>query len=463
MDELAQPSLIEGAISKSEERGFGPVLRNRHFLRLWAAQVSSQTAQNGIHFVQIITIEELTRSSGQIGIMILAFSLPAVLFSAIAGIVVDRFSNKLIMVTSNFCRILTAIGYIVSLHTLQGKTLLVAIYALTFVASAIGQFFSPAEVATIPLLLGRERLLAANSLFNFTFISSQVVGLILLFPLTVKLGNRFGENRGIDFSFGLVAFMYIAATILVSLLPRDEPGSVKGTEASALRRAWSEVSEGWSFVRSHPTLHVAIMQLTLVATLVMVLVMLAPGFATRVLQVSAEDAIYIFAPAGAGMLLGALLVGRFGHNFKRDTISNTGLLAMSLTLAGLALAGWASTSKLGLGLFTRGANLNASVMVLALFMGIDFALISIPAQTVVQERAPTEIRGRVIAVQFMLANLVGIPPMLFIGTLADRLGIPQVSLLVALGVLAIGCLSLYYSRKMLEPVRKVETDELAEV
>ena len=41
-------------------QGFAAVLRNRHFLRVWIAQCLALTAQNGIHFVQMVLIESLT-------------------------------------------------------------------------------------------------------------------------------------------------------------------------------------------------------------------------------------------------------------------------------------------------------------------------------------------------------------------------------------------------------------------
>jgi len=125
------------------DRGFLAVLRNRYFLYLWIAQVTSMTVQNGIHFTQMILIEEITHSTAHMGAVILSFSLPAVFLSAVAGLFVDRFPKKQILVVTNFLRVLTALAYLLFLRTTSGTTLLLAIYMLTFVNSAIGQFFSP--------------------------------------------------------------------------------------------------------------------------------------------------------------------------------------------------------------------------------------------------------------------------------------------------------------------------------
>jgi MFS family permease len=392
----------------SQGEGFGAVLRKRHFLLLWTAQAFSQTAQNGIHFVQMVLIEKLTHSTSHMAVIILAFTLPGVLFSSLAGVAVDRLSHKVVLVGSNALRVLTVSGYIFFLYTLKGGYLLLALYLLTFISSAIGQFFSPAEAATIPLLVGEKGLLSANALFNLTLISSQVVGLIILAPLAVKL-------LGIDHSFVLIAVMYLAATVLVSLLPRDAPKLKRNYRLSPLVEAWEEIQEGWRFVVSRRPIFLAISQLALVATLLLTLAMLAPGFAARVLHLTPEDAIYVFAPAGLGLFLATILVGRYGHHFRRESLSNTGLLTLGLTLMGLTFVAGR------MGSFSLISPLTV-ISILAFLMGAEIAMITVPAQTVMQERSPAEIRGRVIAFYFMTSNLVAIPPMLFIGVVADQIG-----------------------------------------
>ncbi len=392
----------------SQEEGFGAIIRNRPFLFLWIAQAISQTAQNGIHFVQMVLIEKLTGSTSHMAVIILAFSLPGVLFSSFAGIAVDRLSNKVVMMASNALRVLTVSGYIFFLYTLRGSYLLLALYLLTFISSAIGQFFSPAEAATIPLLVGERRLLSANALFNLTLITTQVVGLIILAPLGVKL-------LGIDHSFVLIAVMYLAATVFVSFLPRDAPKLERNSQLSPLEEAWEETQEGWRFVISRRPIFLAISQLTLVATLFLTLAMLAPGFATRVLHLAPEDAIYVFSPGGLGLLLATILVGRYGQHFRRESLSNAGLLTLGLTLMGLAFVAGR------MGAFSLISPLTV-IGILAFFMGAGVAMITVPAQTVMQERSPTEVRGRVISFYFMASNLVAIPPMLFIGVVADQIG-----------------------------------------
>ncbi len=427
--------------------GYTAVLRNRDFSALWLAQVISNTALNGSFFVQLILIEQVTGSSAHLGAVILAFSLPAVLLSALAGMIVDRVSKKSILIWSNALRVATGVALAILAALLpESKWIegifLIAIYILVFVTSAIGQFFAPAEGATIPLLVRSDNLLPANSLFSLTFIASQILGMIILAPLGVKL-------IGIVGSLWVAAAMYIAATICVALIPRDQPtrsGALNG--ASAARGAWDEIREGWHFAITHRAIFVALLQLALTSTLTMVMAELVPGFARRVLGLQPEDATYVFWPAGVGMLLASILIGRFGHRLSREILAVIGMIGVAIGLLGLA---WAGSGSLIFGqpLFVRFPELYLTtsmfVMFFALVIGMTMAAINIPAQTIVQERSNDAVRGRVLAVQFTLSNLIGIVPMIFIGNLADIIGIPRVTILVAVIVALLALINLLWA------------------
>jgi MFS family permease len=430
-------------------RGYTAVLRNRHFLALWMAQLLSNTALNGSFFLQIVLIENVTGSSAQISAVTIAFSLPAVLLSAMAGLIVDRVSKKYILVTSNAVRVVTGIllallaAYLVT-HKLGSFAFLAAIYLLVFITSAVGQFFAPAEGSTIPLLVTPESLLAANSLFAITFTASQILGLVILAPLGVKTLGVVGALSG-------AAIMYVVATVLVTLIPRDtlqRRPTIDGV--SAIHTAWNEIREGWQFAISHRSVFIGLLQLALVSGLTMLLVVLAPGYAVRVLGLSAEDSIYVFWPAGVGMLFAGISIGRFGNRVSRNTLASLGMFGMGIALAGMAWAGW------GGGPFDRPLfqghpelvlSTTSMIMFFSLIAGMAMATINIPAQTIVQEESNEAVRGRVFAVQFTLSNALGIPPVLFIGNLADIYGIPRVTLVIGLLIVLLAVANLTVHRK----------------
>lgn len=427
--------------------GHTAVLRNPYFLALWMAQVLSNTALNGAFFLQLVLIEDITKSSAQLAAVILAFSLPAVLLSALAGLLVDRVPKKYILIASNALRVVTgaALALLASFlleQKLSETLFLVEIYFLVFLTSAIGQFFAPAEGAVIPLIVRTENLLPANSLFTITATASQVLGIVILAPLGIKM-------IGIVGSLWAATVMYGGATLLVALIPRDQPARANAFDGlSTMQRAWNEIREGWQFAIAHRTILIALLQLALVSMLTMTMAMLAPGYAARVLGLSAEDAIVVFWPAGAGVFLASLAIGRYGHLIRREILAGVGMFGLALGVAVLAWAG-GGIGPLGEPLFQEHPELllstSASVMISSLGIGLTLAMINIPAQTIVQEKANDSVRGRVLAVQFTLSNAFGIPPMLFIGSLADIVGIPRITLASALVIAMLAVLNMVWT------------------
>ena len=138
-----------------ESASFRRVLKNRNFVLLWLAQLISLTIMNAANFGIIVLVNDTTHSVLLAGLAIIAFTLPALPFSAIAGVAVDRLSKRKVLWISNVLRAVTMFLIVVSL--LYSRNTLWPLYALTFMASLIGQFFTPAEGAAIPLLVGGTR------------------------------------------------------------------------------------------------------------------------------------------------------------------------------------------------------------------------------------------------------------------------------------------------------------------
>lgn len=410
-------------------QGFWPVLSNRSFRRLWAAQWLSQTSLNTVNFVLIVLIERITGSSMHLGLMILSFTLPGVIFAPLSGVIIDRWPKKYVLVASNALRVLLVLSYLLVLELAPDHSsawVLLTLYALTFLMSTVAQFFNPAEAAAIPLLVGRSQLMTANSLFSITLALSQVIGLIILGPLAVKL-------IGVEATFIVIAGLYAVASLLVSQLPRDKPKRNRGSAQNSWQQVRSELKDGASFVVTHRPVLTSMMHLTLIASLVMAMAMLAPGISARVFHMAPEDAIIIFAPAGLGMLLAAITLGRWGGRAGKQRLVRIGLGAMTAGYALIGVLAWrfqTTNQRLVLDatmidLPTASAALILASVALSLMLGLAMASVNIVSQTLMQENTPEHLRGRVFSVQFMLNNLVGIPPMLAVGALADAVGIPQ--------------------------------------
>src|SRR5262249_20602069 len=205
--------------------GFRTVLRNRYCLSLWTAQVISQTIINAANYGVIILVTKQVQSFTATGGAIVAFSLPALIFAAPAGVVVDHLDRRLVLWLSNVLRAGAAILFVVSLM-INDKALAPA-YLLAFFMAMIGQFFAPAEGAAIPRLVRSDELIHALALFNITFTLAQAAGLIVLGPLALLLTPtiHFGPaSAGLTLEpiaslFILIAALYLVCAALILSIP----------------------------------------------------------------------------------------------------------------------------------------------------------------------------------------------------------------------------------------------------
>ena len=135
-----EPSLAPfGAPSDDALRpaGFLAALGNRSFRYLWLAQAISQIAQNATIFVLLVLVERETKSSFYTGLLILSALLPTVLFGMAAGVFVDRWPKRRILVITNLLRVAAVLLFFFF------PTVLPLIFLVSFLFGTISQFFAP--------------------------------------------------------------------------------------------------------------------------------------------------------------------------------------------------------------------------------------------------------------------------------------------------------------------------------
>jgi len=457
--------------TKTARPGIRSVLRNRHFLRLWLAQVISQTIMNAANYGLLVLIAEVTGSTMLVGLVIIAFSLPSVLFGAPAGVMVDRLDKRQVLWVSNLIRGLLTIGFVASLMLNQGW--LLPIYLLTFLISLVSQFFTPAEGASIPLLVQDTELVSALSLFNLTLTLSQALGFILLGPLILSLipdislpiGGAHLLLHPVVVLFLVIAVLYFVCTALVATLPYAELACGRAARRehfnirAYLASIWKEVHESWQFVRHNPRLRDAVLQLSLGGVILLVIGELSTNLVQHLLDRPATAAALVFLPAGIGLVAGSALMPRLTRHLNKALAIVIGIVGLAVNMTALPLlqdtfrhldpSGW-SNNPLFLAL----------VILITFTAGFELDLVNIPAQTLMQELTPDWIKGRVIALQLMLYNTVSIPVLLFIGAIADAFGIAQVLYVIAGLLLLAGWLS-FRRRKRLIARARIARKELS--
>jgi MFS family permease len=418
------------------------IWRNREFLLLWLAQAISQTAQNAIWYGIVVLVQRQGHSSTLLSLAVLTLIIPSVIFGVLAGVYVDRWDKRAVLIGTNLIRGSIAFSY--GLFGLPQVLPLSLLFVINFLFSTVGQFFAPAETAMIPTVVARPKLLQANSLFHLTFTASQLGGLVVLGPLLAKV-------LGVEGLFVSMAAAIVICGALVWPLPSsrgEHDPSVPASEREAIQGVWQDVRDIWHFVMRDRVVALAMVQWTIGAILGLVVATLVPSFAERLLHVRAEDAVFVMAPAGIGMVAGTALLNRWGDHFEKHFLVNVGLFTVATCLAltgGLAfLAVVLTAGNVALIEMPALGQVSAVVppiMALALIAGFGFVAIMVPAQTFLQERAPVELRGRVFAVQLMLSNFASIVPLLLLGGLADVIGVDKTLLLIGILIAIAGGVS----------------------
>jgi MFS family permease len=408
------------------------VLKNRSFLLLWLAQLATQIGGNMVVYGLTVLIFSETGSNAAVSLLILTFLAPAVFFSAVAGVYVDRLDRRIILIVTNLLRAI----FFALVFAAGGN--LAAIFVLNIAISTVTTFFAPAEAAMIPFLVPRRQLLAANGLFTFTQNAAFAIGFALLGPLVVKLA-------GVEALILMVAAFYLVAMVFTITLPSAPPSeealtpgaAVHGTER-AVAAVIAELREGLAYIRAHRNVTWSLIYLGVTASLIGVLGVLGPDFATETLGLNPNDFVVVVLPLGMGIVTGILLLNAYGRFLPRQRTMEGGLVALGILLVALAAAGPIARFLQRAEAATPG-DLSGLVSLLSVVVGIGFlagvcyALVAIPAQTGLQEELPEEVRGRVFGVLNMLVSVASFVPIIIVGPISDAVGTTVV--IVAVGIL----------------------------
>ena len=365
----------------------------RDFALLWSG-LSVSLIGDGIYFVAIAwQVYELSNAPTALSIVGLAWAVPAVIFMLIGGVLSDRFERRKVMIASDLIRgvSVAAIGVLSLLGTLE-LWHVVGLVAVWGIGEAL---FGPALGALVPDIVPGEQIVQANSLD------------MLMRPLGAQLagpaiGGILIDSVGLGVAFLLDAGSFaVSAACLLAMSPRPlERDPERRTTAVA------EIAEGVRFVRSQTWLWGS-----LLAASAFLLVfygpweVLVPYVVKNELGGDAGDVGLVYAAAGCGAILAAIVMGQRSLPRRHITVMYAGWTGGALFLAAYGLA--ASVWQAMLAGFFRG-------MVATCGMIIWMSLM--------QTRVPRHLLGRVTSVDWFMS--LGLIPVSFAltGPIAEAIG-----------------------------------------
>ncbi|MBE7381802.1 MAG: MFS transporter [Leptolyngbya sp. SIO1E4] len=417
--------------------GFVPVLKNRNFLVLWSGQVFSQLADK-IYLVLMIAIigsqfEAAGQSiSGWVSAIMVAFTIPAVLFGSLAGVYVDRWSKQAVLVLTNLLRGGLVVGLPVLLWISQDWGALLQLpvgfwflLVITFSVSTLTQFFAPAEQAIIPLIVETPHLLSANSLYTTTMMASVIIGFAIGEPVLAIADTWLSPIDG-GSGWGkalLVGAGYLAAGLLLIFVRVHSDTQLQQETA----HPWSDIKDGLRYLKNKPPVRNAIVQLVLLFSVFAALAVLAVRLAEIMPDLKSTQFGFLLAAGGVGMALGAAMIGQFGQRLERGRLSLYGSLGMATVLIGLSFVTHQLWPTLGL----------------IAMLGTFAAAIGIPMQTTIQEETPATMRGKVFGLQNNLVNIALSLPLVLASVAESFWGLPLVFIILGAIVAAGGLLTWY--------------------
>lgn len=407
--------------------GAGTVFQNRSFVYLWSAQALSQLASNMVLAALMATVRRTTGSDTAVAVLILTFLVPAVLFSTLGGVLVERSNAKVIMLATNLLRAAGIAAFIVVAPTTATANIPL-VYLINFVVATATAIFAPAELTSIPRIVDRRHLMAANSIFVLTINATFAIGFGFLGPLVLNV-------LGPVAVYIVVALMFCAAALAILPLPDVRPERQLTSAGDAAERAVGELvaqlREGVAFVRDHRAIAWSLAYLGISSSLIGVLGAIGPGFAVDILGLSPENFFFIMGPAGLGAVIGILFLNSYGRYLPKRLVIDAGLLAMGVTLMLLALIRPIATlfgAAVGpiedaVPAIAPLISLIAVVVVIATVAGLQYAFVAIPAQTALQEELPSDVRGRIFGILNTLLSVASFLPVLAAPALADILNL----------------------------------------
>jgi len=387
------------------------VFRKPDFTRLWLAQLVSTIGSSLTDLAAGILVFRVTGSALSVGLMLMATALPSLFVGLIAGVFVDRFDRKRILIAADLIRfaLVASIPFFIGINV-------ALLYVIVALNSSVKQFFDPAEESVLPDIASDEELASANSFLSISSFGSTAIG----FAAAGLLASQFD----IEWAFWIDSATFLFSALLV-LFVNIRP--IEHEQASSVSVVAENLREGIRHLFGTPILRsIFIVGAPVFFSFGLWNVLLLP-FATRALgadefQYGVQEGV-----TSLGFVVGSLLMARLADRLREGAWLVLSYLGMGLV--GI-LYGLSPTLFAGLG--------HDTVIAIAIgfvaLSGFLNAPSSIARRTALQRNIPREMRGRVFSAFFVSRDVVFVLGILTAG-LADIF--PVANLVVAASVVLV--------------------------
>jgi DHA3 family tetracycline resistance protein-like MFS transporter len=383
----------------------------RDFALLWSGQTVSSLGDGIFTIALAIVTLEIDHSPSGIALVFAARAIPSVLLALVGGVVVDRVSRRLTMLSSDAVRGIT-VG-VIGLLIARGELHLWELIVMAAIFGAADSFFSPASQAIMPELLSPELLVPGNALSQMSFQLTQ--GLI-----GPAIGGFVVAAIGTAWSFGFDAASFFVSALCLSVM-RSRSHDKKSGQSPI-----EDAREGLRYVIKRHWLFFSIIGAALANFFGMApLSVLLPLFVRQTLHASALSLGLVFAAGGATGIVASLIVARMGPPRRQVSVLWIAYGASGVAIASLAFA----------------PNVVVTILITAVEVGL-MIYGDVLWFAMMQRLVPHEVLGRVSSLVFLFAFSLGPLGILFGGVAASAIGTRHALLLCGLisGLICFGVL-----------------------
>ena len=349
------------------------VLRKRAFVYLWSAQLVSTIGDALTSLAAGIIVYRVTGSVLNVGLMLMATAVPALVFGLIAGVVVDRFDRKRIMIAADLIRlvIVASIPFLVNVH-------IAWLYVMVMLSASVTQFFSPANESVLPEIASEEELGAANAIMAIAQFGSTAVGF--------ALAGLLASTQSITAVFFIDAGTFAFSALMISLV---KVAPLVTEELTTLGEMIRNLNFGAKFILRTPILRsMNLVKIPVLIAFGLQNVLLLP-FALTALNATEFEYGIQEGLTSVGFVLGSLLMARLSDRLREGQ--------------------WLVLSYLGMGFFGLVYALQTNVwlaIALIAFSGALNAPSFVAARLINQRNTPREMRGRVFSTSYVITTVV---------------------------------------------------------
>ena len=377
------------------------------FVVLWLSEALSLIGDRLIMVALVTLVYDRTGSAGAVGLLMLLKAIPALVLGSLAGVFVDRWNRKWIMVIANLLQ-----GLLVFWLPLSPG--IVFIFVIYLAMSMVNQFFVPARSATIPDLVAPEALLTANSLFAISIVAAMAIG--------PAIGTWITERVSLNAAFytDAATFLIPAMAVAFLVIPRQRRAATKPSLGSDLRA-------GLAFARSQPAVLAALATISAAFLVIGTISVTGVVITREILNVESSKFGVMMSALGIGMLGGAIVSGWLGRRFTYVQLGVAGVILMALGMTALP---WSSN-------LVMASSFAATI-------GLGMIIVQVNGQTLLQTIAP-EMRGRLMGISQTLTGSVTFLASALVGLLVERLNVTIVMGSVGIITLAVAVtVAIYY-------------------